>query len=63
MDGRENTVLKGEFLEFTKSVWAFGAESARKVGHPAPFPVELPSRLIQLKIVSLFINSRGSHQP
>ncbi len=48
LDGRENTISKEEFLEFTKSVWTFGAESARKVGHPAPYPVELPYRLIQL---------------
>ncbi len=45
---RENTISKEEFLEFTKSVWTFAAEPARKVGHPAPFPVELPYRLIQL---------------
>ena len=45
---RKNTILKEEFLEFTKSVWTFPAESAYKVGHPAPFPVELPYRLIQL---------------
>jgi DNA modification methylase len=45
---RVNTITKDQFLEFTKSVWSFGAESARKVGHPAPFPVELPYRLIQL---------------
>ena len=45
---RNNTISKEEFLEFTKSVWTFPAESARKVGHPAPFPVELPYRLIQL---------------
>jgi modification methylase len=48
IDGRENTILKDQFLEFTKSVWAFASESARKVGHPAPFPIELPNRLIQL---------------
>ncbi|MCL4823661.1 MAG: site-specific DNA-methyltransferase [Anaerolineales bacterium] len=48
LDGRENTISKEEFLEFTKSVWTFGAESARKVGHPAPYPVVLPYRLIQL---------------
>lgn len=35
-------------MEFTKSVWTFPAERARKVGHPAPFPVELPYRCIQL---------------
>ncbi len=45
---RRSTISKEEFLEFTKSVWTFPAESARKVGHPAPFPIELPYRLIQL---------------
>lgn len=45
---RKNTISKEEFLELTKSVWTFPAESARKIGHPAPFPVELPYRLIQL---------------
>lgn len=48
IEGRESTITKEEFLEFTKSVWDFFSESARKVGHPAPFPVELPYRLIQL---------------
>lgn len=42
------TISKEEFLEYTRSVWTFPAESAKKVGHPAPFPVELPRRLIQL---------------
>jgi len=46
--GRKSTISKEEFLEFTKSVWTFAAEPAIKVGHPAPFPVELPYRLIQL---------------
>lgn len=46
--GRKSTILKEEFLEFTKSVWNFPSVSARKTGHPAPFPVELPHRLIQL---------------
>ena len=45
---RKSTITKDEFLEFTKSVWTFAAERARRVGHPAPFPVELPYRLIQL---------------
>ncbi len=45
---RKSTISKEEFLEFTKSVWTFSAEPATKVGHPAPFPVELPYRLIQL---------------
>jgi len=46
--GKKSTLSKEEFLEFTKSVWTFAAEPATKVGHPAPFPVELPYRLIQL---------------
>jgi len=45
---RPSTISRDEFLEFTKSVWTFPAVSAKSVGHPAPFPVELPHRLIQL---------------
>ena len=47
-EGRRSTITRDEFLEFTKSVWRFDAERARGVGHPAPFPVELPYRCIQL---------------
>ncbi len=46
--GKENTISRQEFMEWTKSVWTLTPESARRVGHPAPFPVELPYRLIQL---------------
>ena len=46
--GRENTISRDDFLELTKSVWRFPTASARRVGHPAPFPVELPRRLIEL---------------
>jgi len=46
--GKVNTIGRDEFMEWTKSVWAITPESARKIGHPAPFPVELPYRLIQL---------------
>lgn len=45
---KKSTISREEFLEFTKSVWTFPAEPATKIGHPAPFPVELPYRLIQL---------------
>jgi site-specific DNA-methyltransferase (adenine-specific) len=45
---KKSTITRDEFLEFSKSLWTFPAESAQKVGHPAPFPVELPYRLIQL---------------
>lgn len=46
--GKESTISDTEFLEFTKSVWDFMPESAKKVNHPAPFPLELPYRCIQL---------------
>lgn len=45
---KKNTISKEQFLEWTKSIWTMNAESARKVGHPAPFPEELPNRFIQL---------------
>lgn len=48
VDGRSSTIKRDEFLEFTKSVWRFSAESAKKIGHPAPFPLELPRRCIEL---------------
>jgi site-specific DNA-methyltransferase (adenine-specific) len=45
---KDDSITKEEFLEYTKSIWSFPAESAKRVGHPAPFPEELPNRLIQL---------------
>ena len=47
-NGKENTICKEDFLEWTKSVWTFPSVSAKRIGHPAPFPEELPHRLIQL---------------
>jgi len=45
---KNSTITKEDFLEWTKSVWTFPAVSAHMIGHPAPFPEELPHRLIQL---------------
>ncbi len=47
-NSKEITIKKNEFLEFTKSIWTFPTESAKRVKHPAPFPAELPYRCIQL---------------
>jgi site-specific DNA-methyltransferase (adenine-specific) len=44
----EATVCRDEFLEATVDVWEIPPESATRAGHPAPFPVELPQRLIEL---------------
>ncbi len=45
---RQSTIERDEFLEWTKSIWHFPSASARQIGHPAPFPEELPDRLIKL---------------
>jgi site-specific DNA-methyltransferase (adenine-specific) len=42
------TITNDEFLEATLDIWRIPPESARRVGHPAPFPIELPRRLIEL---------------
>jgi site-specific DNA-methyltransferase (adenine-specific) len=43
-----STISKDEFMAATNSVWHIAPESARRVGHPAPFPVALVERLIHL---------------
>lgn len=42
------TISRDEFLEATTDLWEIPPESATRVGHPAPFPVGLPARLIEL---------------
>ena len=44
----EGSMTRDDFMENTVDVWEIPAESATRVGHPAPFPVELPARLIDL---------------
>ncbi|MCZ7610048.1 MAG: site-specific DNA-methyltransferase [Ignavibacterium sp.] len=41
-------ISKSEFMEWTNGVWTFNGESKKKIGHPAPFPKELPRRAIKL---------------
>ena len=43
-----DSIERDDFLESTKSIWKFPAASAKKANHPAPFPLELPRRLIQM---------------
>jgi modification methylase len=40
------TISRNDFMEATKSVWHISP--ARSKHHPAPFPVEIPRRLIEL---------------
>ncbi len=44
----ENTLMTEDFLSLTLDLWSMPTESARRVGHPAPYPVELPEQLIRL---------------
>ncbi len=44
----ESTIIADDFMRDTLSIWEMRPESASKVGHPAPFPIELPTRLINL---------------
>jgi site-specific DNA-methyltransferase (adenine-specific) len=44
----EATIGRDEFMAWTLDTWQIRPESARRVGHPAPFPIELPRRLIEL---------------
>jgi len=46
-NGRENTIEKQEFIDLTKSIWKFPTASAKRIGHPAPFPEEFPRRCIE----------------
>lgn len=43
-----STLTNDEFIDATLDVWEIDAESATRIGHPAPFPIELPQRLIEL---------------
>lgn len=47
-DRGQSDIGRDEFMESTLSIWQIPAESARRIGHPAPFPVALAARVIQL---------------
>lgn len=44
----EATIETEDFLEATIDIWEMPTASATRIGHPAPFPVDLPRRLIEL---------------
>ena len=45
---RQSSITKEEFMEWTNGLWTFNGERKTKIGHPAPFPVELPLRCQKL---------------
>ena len=44
----KSDIAREEFIEWANGVWNFSGESKTKIGHPSPFPVELPRRCIKL---------------
>jgi site-specific DNA-methyltransferase (adenine-specific) len=45
---KESDISKKEFVQWTNGLWTFNGESKKKIGHPAPFPLELPLRCMKL---------------
>lgn len=41
-------IERNEFMDWTNGLWAFNGESKKRIGHPAPFPMELPRRCVKL---------------
>jgi len=62
-DSKISTITPEQFTTYTKSLWSFPTTSPEKEGHPAPFPEELPKRLILLytflgdKVLDPFLGS------
>jgi site-specific DNA-methyltransferase (adenine-specific) len=44
----QSDMNREEFMEWTNGLWTFPGESKKRIGHPAPFPLELPRRCIKL---------------
>ena len=44
----KSDITRDDFIQWTNGVWTFNGESKKKIGHPTPFPVELPKRCIKL---------------
>ncbi len=45
---KQSDISKDQFMEWTNGVWTFNGESKKRIGHPAPFPRDLPFRAIKL---------------
>jgi site-specific DNA-methyltransferase (adenine-specific) len=45
---KQSDITRDEFMAWTNGMWTFNGESKKRVGHPAPFPLELPRRCIKM---------------
>ena len=48
LGSKESDISRDEFMTWTNGLWTFNGESKKRIGHPAPFPRELPYRCIKL---------------
>ncbi len=48
LGSKQSDIARDEFMAWTNGVWTFNGESKKRIGHPAPFPRELPYRCIKL---------------
>ena len=48
LGSKESDMSRDEFMAWTNGLWTFNGESKKRIGHPAPFPRELPYRCIKL---------------
>jgi site-specific DNA-methyltransferase (adenine-specific) len=59
----ESTISKDDFIKWSNGMWTFNTEKISKVGHPAAFPIELPTRLLRMLtykdavVLDMFIGS------
>ncbi len=45
---RQSDISKQDFMDWTNGLWTFNGESKKRIGHPAPFPIQLPHRAVKL---------------
>lgn len=48
LGSKKSDISREEFMAWTNGMWTFNGESKKRIGHPAPFPRELPYRCIKL---------------
>jgi site-specific DNA-methyltransferase (adenine-specific) len=48
LGSKKSDISRDEFMAWTNGLWTFNGESKKRVGHPAPFPRQLPYRCIKL---------------
>jgi len=44
----ESDIGREDFMNWTNGVWTFNGEKKSRIGHPAPFPIDLPTRCVKL---------------